>query len=238
MSSRMIGGVIMTHGDDQGLVLPPSLAPYQVVIVPIGHGNQDSAVGAAVQDLAGRLTRKGIRVHVDDRPHLSPGFKFNDWELRGVPIRLELGPRDLAAGTVLMARRLGSTADGSTADGSTAAGNTERDNPKVPVSLDSAVARLSFELDAFQALLLDRATRFRDSHMARTDTWPQFTAAVAAGWALALHCGTEACEDEIKAETTATPRCIPLDGEPDSGPCVRCGQPSAYGKRVIFGRSY
>src|SRR5580693_5312697 len=106
MSSRMIGGVIMTHGDDQGLVLPPALAPHQVVIVPITRGEAGGAVTAAAGDLARRLTRMGIRVHVDDRPQLTPGYKFNDWELRGVPIRLELGPRDLAAGTVVMARRL------------------------------------------------------------------------------------------------------------------------------------
>jgi prolyl-tRNA synthetase len=216
MSSRMVGGLVMTHGDDTGLVLPPGLAPYQVVIVPIGRG--DAQVTAAVDDLTGRLRRQGVRVHVDDRDHLSPGFKFNDWELRGVPIRLELGPRDLAAGTAVMARRLGAG--------------------KEPVSLDSAPARLAFELAAFQETLLRRAAQFRDEHTVRVDTWPEFVAAVATGWAVALHCGQQSCEDEIKAETTATARCIPFDGEPDSGPCVRCGLPSAYGKRVIFGRSY
>jgi prolyl-tRNA synthetase len=223
MSSRMIGGVIMTHGDDKGLVLPPSLAPYQIVIVPIGRGEQDGEVGAAAQDLAGRLSRKGVRVHVDDRPHLSPGFKFHDWELRGVPIRLELGPRDLADRTVLMVRR---PVDGQPGQG------------KEPVSLDSAPARLSFELAAFQAMLLQRATEFRDQRTVRADSWPDFAAAVAVGWALALACDDPACEDEIKAETTATPRCIPLDGEPETGPCIRCGQPAAYGKRVIFARAY
>jgi prolyl-tRNA synthetase len=241
MSSRMIGGVIMTHGDDTGLVLPPGLAPYQVVIVPIGPGSQDSGVGAAAQDLAGRLGRAGIRAHVDDRSHLSPGFKFNDWELRGVPIRVELGPRDLAAGTVVMARRLSPGPDGpGGADGAaqpTGAGRKAAVR-KETVSLDSAPARLAFELTAYQALLLQRATDFRDQHTARTDTWDELVAAVATGWALALHCGEAACEEEIKAATTATPRCIPLDGEPDSGSCARCGRPSAYGKRVLFGRSY
>jgi prolyl-tRNA synthetase len=221
LSSRMIGGVIMTHGDDQGLVLPPNLATYQIVIVPIGRGEAAAEVGAAAQELAGRLRRKGMRVHVDDRSHVSPGFKFNDWELRGVPLRLELGPRELAAGTVLLARRL--------SDGGAA---------KEPVSLDSAPARLSFELDAFQALLLQRATDFRDSRLVRADSWPDFAAAVAVGWALALHCGAQDCEDDIKAETTATARCIPLDGAPESGPCIRCGRPSAYGTRVVFGRAY
>ena len=218
MSTRMIGGVIMTHGDDKGLVLPPRLAPYQVVIVPIGRGEQAAEVTAAAAALARRLTGAGIRTHVDDRAQLSPGFKFNDWELRGVPIRLELGPRDLAAGTAVMAKRLG--------DG------------KESIPLDSAPARLADELEAFQAFLLERATRFRDSHTATTDSWEEFVAAVATGWARALHCGTPECEDEIKAETAATARCIPLDGEPESGPCIRCDRPSAYGKRVIFGRSY
>jgi len=218
MSTRLIGGVIMTHGDDKGLVLPPRIAPYQVVIVPIGRGAQAAEIIPAATALAQRLTAAGIRAHVDDRPQLSPGFKFNEWELRGVPLRLELGPRDLAAGSAVMARRLGGT--------------------KEPVSLDSAPARLADELAAFQAFLLDRATAFRDDHTVTVNEWDDFTKAVAIGWARALHCGTPACEEEIKAATAATARCIPLDGPPESGPCIRCARPSAYGKRVIFGRAY
>src|SRR6516225_1175985 len=107
MSTRMIGGVIMTHGDDKGLVLPPRLAPYQVVIVPIGRSAQLAEVQPAARELAGRLRAAGLRVHVDQREHVSPGFKFNDWELRGVPLRLELGPRDLASGTAVLVSRLG-----------------------------------------------------------------------------------------------------------------------------------
>jgi prolyl-tRNA synthetase len=164
---------------------------------------------------------------------VSPGFKFNDWELRGVPIRVELGPRDLAAGSVVMARRMpaDSIAPSQPADARPGV-------HKETVSLDSAPARLSFELAAYQAMLLQRATEFRDQRTVRTDTWDELVGAVATGWALALHCGESACEDDIKAATTATPRCIPLDAEPDAGPCARCGQPSAYGKRVLFGRSY
>jgi prolyl-tRNA synthetase len=218
MTTRMIGAVIMTHGDDKGLVLPPRVAPYQVVIVPIGRGEQAAEVIAAATVLAQRLASAGIRAHVDSRPQLSPGFKFNEWELRGVPIRLELGPRDLAAGSAVMARRLGGT--------------------KEPISLDGAPARLADELDAFQDFLLERATRFRDEHTVTTDEWDDFTAAVAAGWARAFHCGTPECEEEIKAATSATVRCIPLDGPPESGRCIRCDLPSAYGKRVIFGRAY
>jgi prolyl-tRNA synthetase len=149
-----------------------------------------------------------------------------------VPLRLELGPRDLAAGTVVMARRLGDGQAGGGTAGGGAAGRKET------LSLDSAPARLSFELTAFQALLLRRATEFRDQRTVTADAWPEFAAAVATGWALALACDDRTCEAGIQAETSATPRCIPLDGEPDAGPCIRCGRPSAYGKRVLFGRAY
>jgi prolyl-tRNA synthetase len=223
MTTRMIGALIMTHGDDKGLVLPPALAPYQVVIVPIGRGEQAETTLTAATELAATLQRAGIRTHVDDRPQMSPGFKFNDWEMRGVPIRLELGPRDLAAGTALMSRRLN---------------YQEPDAGKRAVPLDGAPDLLAGELAAFQTMLARRAADFRDDHTAVVDTWPEFTAAVAAGWALALACGEQACEDEIKAETTASPRCIPLTGEPEQGPCIRCREPSAYGKRVIFARAY
>jgi prolyl-tRNA synthetase len=218
MSARMIGGVIMTHGDDKGLVLPPLLAPFQVVIVPIGRGDQADLVLPASEELASRLRRSGIRTHVDTRTQLSPGFKFNDWEMRGVPIRLELGPRDLAGGSALMSTRLG--------------------EGKSPVSLDSAPARLEFELTALQQLMLQRATDFRDSHTAVVNSWDEFVAAVKTGWALAFHCGQQSCEDDIKAATSATARCIPAGGMPEEGMCVRCNQRSAYGKRIIFGRAY
>jgi prolyl-tRNA synthetase len=218
MSSRMVGGVIMTHGDDKGLVLPPLLAPYQVVIVPIGRGDQADQVLPPALELAERLRRAGIRTHLDNRPHLSPGFKFNDWEMRGVPIRLELGPRDLANGSALMSTRLG--------------------EGKSAVSLDSAPARLEYELASFQAMLLQRATDFRDSHTRTVNTWDEFTEAVQTGWALAFHCGQPQCEDDIKAATQATVRCIPAEGVAEEGVCVRCNLPSAYGKRLIFGRAY
>ena len=179
---------------------------------------QAAEVISAAVALAQRLAGAGIRAHVDDRPQLSPGFKFNDWELRGAPIRLELGPRDLAAGTAVLARRLGEA--------------------KESISLDGAPARLADELEAFQAFLFERAAAFLADHTVTTDGWDEFATAVATGWARALHCGTAECEEEIKAATGATARCIPLDGESESGPCVRCGGPSAYGKRVIFGRAY
>lgn len=220
MSTRLIGGAIMTHGDDKGLVLPPKLAPHQVVVVPVNaRGEQGEAVLRAVRDVAARLKAAGIRVHVDDRPQVSPGFKFNEWELRGVPLRLEIGPRDLAAGTALLAKRLG-------------------DEGKTAIGLEDAPTILSRALEDYQQFLLRRATEFRESRTATVDDWAEFTAAVATGWARALHCGRTECEDGIKAETAATPRCIPLEAPDESGACVRCGAPSAYGRRVLFGRAY
>jgi prolyl-tRNA synthetase len=219
MSTRMIGAIIMAHGDDKGLVLPPRVAPYQVVIVPIGRGEQLETVLAAARALAAELKRSGIRVHVDERTHLSPGFKFNDWEMRGAPIRVELGPRDVSAGTAVVARRLG-------------------DDGKQTVRIAELAQTLPGMLDDFQQFLLNRATAFRDEHTFTVSDWDHFTRAVSTGWALAFACASPACEDEIKAETAATPRCIPLDGPAESGRCIRCDGPSAYGKRVIFGKAY
>ncbi|MFI6541301.1 proline--tRNA ligase [Nonomuraea sp. NPDC050547] len=216
MTTRMIGAVVMTHGDDKGLVLPPRLAPYQVVIVPIGRGEE---APAAARDLADRLKAAGVRAHVDDRDHLSPGYRFNDWELRGVPVRLELGARELESGTVVMAMRLG-------------------EEGKRTIPLDSVAAIMPGVLADFQAFLLRRATGFREARTRAAGTWEAFADAVTTGWASALHCGRAVCEDDIKAESAATPRCVPLDAPPESGACVRCGQPAAYGKRVLFGRSY
>jgi prolyl-tRNA synthetase len=219
MSTRMIGAVIMTHGDDKGLVLPPRIAPHQVVIVPIGRGDDAAPVQAAARDLARRVKAAGIRVHIDDRSHVSPGFKFNEWELRGVPLRLEIGPRDLAGNSALLARRLGS-------EGKTA------------ISLDSAPDALASALEEFQAFLLRRATDFRESRTVPVSSWGEFGEAVETGWARALHCGQAACEEQIKAQTGATPRCVPFDAPAESGTCVRCDAPAAYGKRVLFGRAY
>jgi prolyl-tRNA synthetase len=219
MSTRMIGAIIMAHGDDQGLVLPPRLAPYQVVIVPIGRDDQLGRVLAAADVLKSELKQHGLRAHVDQRTGMSPGFKFNDWELRGAPLRVEIGPRDLDAGAVTIAQRLGG------------AGKTQ-------VPLAQAAADLSAKLDAYQQFLLARATAYRDENTTTVDDFEHFRAAVSAGWARAFHCGSPACEEEIKAETGATPRCVPLDGPPEAGECVCCTGPSAYGKRLIFGRAY
>ncbi|WP_433180577.1 proline--tRNA ligase [Actinoallomurus sp. CA-150999] len=219
MSTRMIGGVIMTHGDDKGLVLPPRIATYQVVIVPIGRDEVAERTVAAARELADRLKKAGVRVHVDERTQLRPGFKYNDWEMRGVPIRLEIGARDLDAGVVTLARRLG-------------------DQGKEQIPLDQVPEVLPGVLEDFQAFLYTRAEQYRDEHTADIDDWDSFRTQVAEGWARVLHCGRTDCEDEIKADTAATPRVVPLEAPEETGSCFRCGQPSAYGKRVIFGRSY
>ncbi|MTV26305.1 proline--tRNA ligase [Nitriliruptoraceae bacterium ZYF776] len=224
MSTRMIGAVILAHGDDQGLVLPPRLAPIQVVIVPIGRGDQGEAPRAKAHELAAQLTAAGVRVHVDDRD-ASPGFKFNDWELKGVPLRVELGPRDLEAGHVLIAQRIGEVDEKGRA-------------VKATVGFEEFVAGMGARLDAYHDQLLARAQTFLDDHRASVDTWEAFEAQVAIGFADALHCGDPACEDDIKAASAATPRCIPVDGAPEEGDCIRCGKPATYGTRVVFARAY
>lgn len=219
MSTRMIGAIIMAHGDDQGLVLPPKLAPYQVVIVPIGRDEQLVPVLTAADALKRELKQQGIRAHVDVRTGLSPGFKFNDWELRGAPLRVEIGPRDLDAGTIVIAQRLGR-------------------ETKTQMHLANAVSDLPDMLDNYHQFLLARATAFRDKNTTTVDDWEHFQLAVSTGWARAFLCDDPACEEDIKAGTGATPRCVPLDGPAETGECVRCHGRSAYGKRVIFGRAY
>jgi len=221
LSSRMVGAVIMGHGDDKGLILPPALAPHQVVIVPIGRDAEAEPVVAAARDLGRQMAAAGVRVKVDERMQLSPGFKFNEWELRGVPLRVELGPRDLAAGSALLASRLAVAR-----------------SDKVAVPLDSLASMIPGRLAEFHDELYGRALRFRDEHTVRVDTWDELVAAVETGFALALCCDTGACEQRLKDATTATPRCIPFGAEPEAGPCVMCGSASAYGTRVVFGRAY
>jgi prolyl-tRNA synthetase len=231
MSTRMIGGVIMTHGDDKGLVLPPRLAPYQVVIVPIGRKEQGERTAGEARRLGAAIKAMGIRVHVDDnRPQLTPGFKFNEWEMRGVPVRIELGMRDLENGVATVVRRLSEVGSGGVM-GRAGRGKEQSPLEKVPELLPGVLAD-------FQAFLLARAEAFRDEHTATVDSWDDFAGQVADGWANAFHCGSTECEDKIKAATAATPRVIPDQAPEETGGCVRCGRPSAYGKRLIFGKAY
>jgi prolyl-tRNA synthetase len=221
LSTRMVGAVIMGHGDDKGLVLPPALAPHQVVVVPIGKGADAGGVLGAAHQVADRLAAAGVRVKLDERLHLSAGFKFNDWEMRGVPLRLELGPRDLAAGSVLASSRL----------------SADR-REKEPLSLDRLETAVPARLASFHDELHARAVRFRDDHTVAADSWDELVAAVETGFARALACERPECEQRVKEATTATVRCVPFDGEPEQGPCVVCGEPSAYGTRVIIARAY
>jgi prolyl-tRNA synthetase len=210
VSTRMVGAIIMAHGDDQGLKLPPKLAPYQVVIVPIWRKEaQKAAVLEATERVRAALDGR-FRLTVDAREEHTPGWKFNEWELRGVPLRIEIGPRDVAQESVMLARR-----DVPGRAGKSAA----------PMAgLADAVGDL---LDAIQANMLDAATIFRDAHIHAAKDYEHFKQIVADGWARSHWCGDDACETRIKEETRATNRNIPLDqGDLGPGLCVVCGKPA------------
>ncbi|MCW2972532.1 MAG: prolyl-tRNA synthetase [Thermoleophilia bacterium] len=223
VSTRLIGAVIMAHGDAKGLVLPPRIASHQVVFVPV-MAHKEPKVSDEADRLAKELKAAGVRAHVDHRDQ-KPGYKFNDWELKGVPLRIEIGPRDLEAGTVTIAQRLGR--------------DDEHGNPiKDAVAMGDLVRHVTERLATYHDFLLARATEFRDANTKQVDTWDEFVAQVKTGWASVLYDGTEATEQKIKEATSATPRCIPSDYPAEEGACFVTGAPSAFGKRVVFGRSY
>jgi prolyl-tRNA synthetase len=224
VSTRMVGAIIMAHGDDKGLRLPPRLAPIQAVLVPIFKTEAEKpALLEAIARLRDALAAAGIRVHADLREGLTPGFKFNDWEMRGVPVRIEVGPRDLAQGTVVCARR-----DLPGKDGKTTAAMTE---------IVPAVTRLLGEV---QANLLRQAEAFRDANLHEAGSYGELAEIVKDGWGLLWHCGTAECEGRIQEETKASSRCFPLDLNPEWHPagrtCAVCGKP-AQG-RAYFARAY
>jgi prolyl-tRNA synthetase len=220
LSTRFIGAIIMVHGDDQGLILPPRLAPTQVVIVPIFKTDEEKAqVLAAGRKVREALAAAGIRVRIDEREGTSPGFKFNDWEMRGVPLRVEIGPKDVAKGSVVLARRDKPGKEG-----------------KSFVPQDGLPAAVAAMLEEIQKALLERARAFRDSKTKDAATYEELKAAVESGFASAFWCGNAECEAKIKEETKATMRCIPLEQAPGKGVCVLCGQPAA--ERGIFARAY
>lgn len=206
MTTRLIGGVIMTHGDDSGLILPPRIAPHQAVIVPIPRGNWQETVLPRAREIEQALTAAGVRVVLDDREVHSPGWKYAEWELRGVPLRIEIGPRDIARSQVMLARR-----------------DTRE---KAPAPIDGLAARVGALLEEIQQALLERAMRFRDDHTARAASRDDFVQAFQGrpGFVIAAWCGGEACEAAIKAELQATIRNLPLEPAPASGPCLWCGQ--------------
>ena len=219
LSTRFIGAMIMTHGDDQGLILPPRMAPHQVVIVPIHKDDTEKAlVMEAVERIRG-LLEASVRVKVDDREGLTPGFKFNDWEMRGVPLRMEIGPRDVAKGSVALARRDVPGREGKSF---------------VPQDgLDVAVADM---LATIQVALLERATAFRDENTHEPRDYAHFKDIVNDGFAYAGWCGGADCEIAIKEDTKATNRCIPLEQPDEGGSCIYCGQTAS--ERVYFARAY
>jgi len=219
-STRMIGGLIMTHGDDSGLVLPPKVAPHQVVIVPIPprKGDWSESVLPKAREVLATLRAAGIRVHLDDRDTQQPGFKYADWEMRGVPLRLELGPKDIEKDQCVLVRR-----------------DTRE---KLFTPLAGAPARIKELLEAIQAGLLERARRFLADNTTRVSSWDEFQQIMAGrrGFIVAGWCGDAECEARIKAETKATVRVIPLEGEGRGGTCVRCGRPSP--REVYFAQAY
>jgi prolyl-tRNA synthetase len=220
LSTRFIGAIIMVHGDDQGLILPPRLAPYQSVIVPIFKSDEEKAmVLEAGRRIKAELAGSGVRTILDEREGSSPGFKFNDWEMRGVPLRIEIGPKDVQKNTVVLARRDKPGKEGKSF---------------VPQAGVAEAARQA--LDTIQKALFERALAFREANTAKPEKYSEFRESVEKGFAYSFWCGSGQCEKSIKEETKATLRCIPLAQEKDSGPCIYCGKPAC--ERAYFAKAY
>jgi len=220
VSTRMVGAVVMVHGDDQGLILPPVLAPYQVIVVPIWKNEEEkSAVLEAMEQVQAALTKAGVRVKVDPREEYTPGWKFNHWEMKGVPLRIEIGPRDVAQGQVVLARRDVPGREGKTA-----------------VSIAGITQHVPEMLKTIQAALLQRARKFLDENTHEVEDYEGLKAAVADGFALAYWCGSPECEAKVKEETKATIRCIPLEQDGKPGRCAICGESAK--EKAVFGRAY
>ena len=209
VTTRLVGALIMTHGDDSGLILPPRVAPFQVVIVPIPRGNWQETVLPRAREIQQELTSHGIRVRLDDRDVYTPGWKFAEWEMRGVPLRLEIGPKDIEKAQVLLARR-----------------DTRE---KLPTPMEGLAVRVRNLLDLIQQTLFDRARQFRDEHTTATDSYEEFKTILEGrpGFVVSAWCGDEACEAQIKADTQATIRNMPFDApKPSDRTCIRCGRPA------------
>jgi prolyl-tRNA synthetase len=221
LSTRMVGAIVMTHGDDIGLRMPPRLAPVQVVIVPIFKSDDEkSQVLPAAQALLAELKAAGIRVKLDTRENLTPGFKFNDWEMRGVPVRAEIGPKDVQNGTVAVARR----------DMPGKAG--KQFAPRAGV-----VALITDLLEQIQHNLLEQATAFRDSNIHEVKNYDEMRQVIASGgWALAWFSGDAEDEARVKEDNQAVSRCFPLGQEKSQGTCVVSGKPAT--ERALFAKAY
>jgi prolyl-tRNA synthetase len=220
LSARVIGAIIMTHGDDKGLILPPRLAPIQVVIVPIYRSDAEKGpVMEAANRIFAELKAAGIRLKMDDREEVTPGFKYNDWEMRGVPLRMEIGPKDVEKNSVALARRDKPGKEG-----------------KSFVPQANLAASVSDMLTDIQASLLAKATAFRDSHIHDPKNMDELSNVVQNGWAYSWWCESKECEAKVKETTKASTRCMPVDQPEGKGICIVCGKPAK--RRVIFGKSY
>jgi prolyl-tRNA synthetase len=219
VSTRLIGALIMAHSDDDGLVLPPKLAPIHVVIVPIFKTAQElERISEQANQIAGALRKQGYSVKFDNRDTHKPGFKFAEWELKGVPVRIAIGPRDLENKTVEVARR-----------------DTKE---KQVIELDAIATSIPALLDSIQENIYQKALAFRNSMITPVNSFDEFKKVLdeKGGFVLAHWDGTAETETAIKEDTKATIRCIPLDAKPESGVCVYSGKPSD--KRVLFARAY
>jgi len=219
VSTRLIGGLVMTHSDDQGLVLPPRIAPVQVVIVPIYKGeDQKALLDEKVNGIVASFKAAGIRVKYDDSDNQRPGWKFAEYELKGVPVRIAVGPRDLENNQVEIARR-----------------DTKE---KSTISMDGLTEIVSNMLSEIQTNLFKRAKQYRDEHITKAETWDEFVNILdtKAGFVSAHWDGTPETEEKIKELTKATIRCIPLDNPLEAGKCILSGNPSS--QRVLFARAY
>lgn len=214
MSTRLIGAVIMTHGDERGLKLPPRIAPIETVLVPIAA--YKPGVMEATEQIADELKAAGIRVELDDRDNVSAGWKFNEWELKGVPLRLEVGPRDLENKQVVLVRR-----------------DTFE---KVVAPLEGLATTVRALLDEIQANMFNIALNFREDHTKIVNNMEELTAQVNGGYARAMWCEDRACEDKIKELTSATSRNMPFDQTAHGDVCVCCGKPAT--KVMFFAKSY
>ena len=219
VSTRMVGGVIMVHGDDGGLILPPRIAPYQVVMVPIMRGNWRETVLPKAKAIRDELVARGVRVMLDDRDSQTPGWKFNEWEMRGVPLRLEIGPKDIEKSQVVLARR------------------DTREKSFAP--MEGLAAHIETLLNTIQRALFDRAVAFRQEHTTEADSYATLKEVMEGrpGFVVSPWCGSAACEASIKAETQATIRNIPFASPSATGKsCVKCGEPAKV--HAWFAKSY
>lgn len=219
VSTRMIGGLVMAHGDDEGLILPPRIAPIQVVIVPIFKGtDQKLRIDEKAGELMRQLKGAGLRVKYDDSEHTRPGWKFAEYEMKGVPLRIAIGVRDIENNSVEVARR--------------------DTRIKTALPLDGLSSRISALLDEIQLSMFNKAKDFRDTHIIKADTWEEFEQALEGegGFISAHWDGTIETEAAIKEKSKATIRCIPLDNVQEEGTCILTGKPSP--QRVLFARAY